>query len=108
MVLRSVCAPWMSFVVWLLMGVKFAGVVGDGVAVVVRSNVVRFVVAHGREEYQTGRGIPISTADSGGWWCCSAPDVLARLPAQIKREKKGKKGKEIKKVRAYRCPNLDN
>ena len=40
--------------VWLLVGVKFAGVVGDDVAVGVHPDAVRFVVAHGREEYQTG------------------------------------------------------
>ena len=35
MVWRSVCAPWVSLWVWLLMGVKVARLVGDGVAVVV-------------------------------------------------------------------------
>ena len=33
---------------------KVAGVVGDGVAVVVRLNAVRCVVAHGREAAQIG------------------------------------------------------
>ena len=37
----------MLFWVWLLMGVKVARVVGDGVAVVVRPDTVRVVVAHG-------------------------------------------------------------
>ena len=42
----SVCAPWVSFWVWLLMGVNVARLVGDGVAVVVRPDAVRCVVAH--------------------------------------------------------------
>ena len=41
MVWRSVCAPWVSLWVWLLMGVKVARLVGDGVAVGVRPNAVR-------------------------------------------------------------------
>ena len=41
MVLRSACAPWVSFWVRLLMGVKVARLVGDGVAVVVRPDAVR-------------------------------------------------------------------
>lgn len=49
MVWRSVCAPWVSFWVWLLMGVKVAEVVGDGVAVVVRSDVVRVCGCSWRE-----------------------------------------------------------
>lgn len=33
MVLRSMCAPWVLFWVWLLMGVKVARLVGEGVAI---------------------------------------------------------------------------
>ena len=47
MVLRSVCAPWVSFWVWLLMGVKVARVVGDGAADVVRPDAVRGVLVRG-------------------------------------------------------------
>ncbi len=47
MVWRSVCAPWVSFWVWSLMGVNVARLVGDGVAVVVRPDAVWVVVAHG-------------------------------------------------------------
>ena len=71
MVWRSLCAL-MPFDLWLLMGVR---------------------------NTRLGRGIPISLYDSGVWWCCSATDVLTRLPAQIKREKKRKKGKEGNKKR---------
>ena len=56
MVWRSVCAPWVSFWVWLLMGVKVARLVGDGVAVVVRPDAVRGVVAHGVRLLGSGRG----------------------------------------------------
>ena len=41
MVWRSVCAPWVSFWVWSLMGVNVARLVGDGVADVVRPDAVR-------------------------------------------------------------------
>ena len=54
MVLRSVCAPWMSFVVWLLVGVKFAGVVGDGVAVGVRLDAVRAWLFMGAKLLRSG------------------------------------------------------
>ena len=56
MVWRSVCAPWVSLWVWLLMGVKVARLVGDGVAVVVCPDVVRDVVAHGVKLLRSGRG----------------------------------------------------
>ena len=46
MVLRSVCALGVVRGV-VAHGVKVAGVVGDGVAVVVRPDAVRVVVAHG-------------------------------------------------------------
>ena len=42
MVRRSVCAPWVSFWGVVAHGVKVARVVGDGVAVVVRPDVVRW------------------------------------------------------------------
>ena len=42
--------------VCLLMGVKVAGVVGDGVAVGVRPDVVRGVVAHGVRLLRSWRG----------------------------------------------------
>ena len=42
--------------VWLLMGVKVARLVGDGVAVVVRPDAVRGVVAHGVKLLRSGRG----------------------------------------------------
>ena len=57
MVLRSGCAPWVSF--WggvVAPGVKVARLVGDGVAVVARPDVVRFVVAHGVTLLRSGRG----------------------------------------------------
>ena len=41
MVWRSVCAPWVSFWGVVAHGVKVVRVVGDGVAVVVRPDVVR-------------------------------------------------------------------
>ena len=116
-----------------------ARVVGDGVAVVVRPDVVRFVVAHGCEAAQIGarvwrsvcammpfgmwllmgvrllrlgRGVAVCVACLlMAWWCCSAPDVLAKGCRHGLREREGMKewnGKEIKKVRAYHCPNLDN
>lgn len=56
MVWRSVCAPWVSFWVWSLMGVNVARLVGDGVAVVVRPDAVRGVVAHGVKLLRSGRG----------------------------------------------------
>ena len=56
MVWRSVCAPWVSLWVWLLMGVKVARLVGDGVAVGVRPDAVRGVVAHGVKLLRSGRG----------------------------------------------------
>ena len=62
MVLRSVCAPWVSFWVWVLMGVKVVRVVGDGVAVVVRTDAVRGAVAHVVRLLRSGRGAPISPA----------------------------------------------
>ena len=46
----------MSFWVWLLMGVKVARLVGDGVAVGVRPDAVRFVVAHCVRLLRSGRG----------------------------------------------------
>lgn len=55
MVWRSVCAL-MPFGVWLLMGVKVARLVGDGVAVGVRPDDVRFVVAHCVRLLRSGRG----------------------------------------------------
>ena len=87
---------WVLFWVWLLMGVNVARLVGEGAAVVVHPDAVRCVVAHGVRNTRRGRGLPIYPYDSGVWWCCSAPDVLARLPVRIKREKKRKKGKERK------------
>ena len=95
MVWRSVCALGVVLGV-VAHGVKVVRVVGEGVAVVVYLDAVRFVVAHDVRNTRRGRGIPISPYDSGVWWCCSATDVLARLPARIKREKKGKKGKGSK------------
>ena len=47
MVLRSGCAHWVSFWGVVAHVVKVVRVVGDGVAVVVRPDVVRGVVAHG-------------------------------------------------------------
>ena len=70
------------------MGVKVARLVGDGVAVVVRPDVVRFVVAHGVKLLRSGRGC-------GGRCGVSAPDVLARLPARNEGERR-KKRKERK------------
>ena len=66
MVWWSVCAPWVSFWVWLFMGVKVARLVGDGVAVVVRHDAVRGVVAHVREAAQIGARVWRSV-----WRVCS-------------------------------------
>ena len=66
MVWWSVCAPWVSFWVWLLMGVNVARLVGDGVAVVVRPDAVRGVVAHGLEAAQIGARVWRSV-----WRVCS-------------------------------------
>ena len=55
MVLRSVCALGVVLGV-VAHGVKVAGVVGDGVAVVVRPDAVRVVVAHGVQLLRSGRG----------------------------------------------------
>ena len=53
MVLRSVCALGVVLGV-VAHGVKVARLVGDGVAVIVRPDAVRGVVAHGREAAQIG------------------------------------------------------
>lgn len=63
MVWRSVCAPWVSFWVWSLMGVNVARLVGDGVAVVVRPDAVRCVVAHGVRLLRSwGEGVAVGAA----------------------------------------------
>ena len=56
MVWRSVCAPWVSLWVWLLMGVKVARLVGDGVAVGVRPDAVRVCLLMGVRLLGSGRG----------------------------------------------------
>ena len=56
MVWRSVCAPWVSFWVWLLMGVNVARPVGDGVAVVVHPDAVRVRLLMGVRLLRSGRG----------------------------------------------------
>ena len=75
---------------------------------VVRPDAVRGVVAHGVKLLRSGRGradlqglkrsarVGLCGVSAHGMVVCSAPDVLAGLPARIKREKKGKKGKERK------------
>ena len=77
------------------MGVNVARLVGEGVAVGMRPDAVRVRLLMGVRLLRSGRGIPIAPADSGGWWCCSSTDVLARLPARIKgerrKERKGNK-----------------
>ena len=56
MMWRSVCAPWVSFWLWLLMGVKVARLVGDGVAVGVRPDAVRVWLLRGVRLLGSGRG----------------------------------------------------
>ena len=56
MVLRSGCAHWVSFWGVVAHVVKVVRVVGDGVSVVVRPDVVRGVVAHGVKLLRSGRG----------------------------------------------------
>ena len=56
------CAPWMSFVVWLLVGVKFAGVVGDDVADVVRPDAVRVWLPMVCSCSDRGEGVSLSPA----------------------------------------------
>ena len=62
MVWRSVRAPWVSFWVWLPMGVKVARLVGEGVAVVVRPDAVRVWLPMVCSCSDRGEGVPISPA----------------------------------------------
>ena len=59
----SVCAPWVSFWVRLLMGVMVARLVGECAAVVVRPDAVRCVVAHGVRLLRSwGEGVAVGVA----------------------------------------------